>query len=119
MPLYLIVIEIATKHFVASEAINYALSGPTVAVAGISLILPVLTPKSVPIPPNLPPNMVLVNRTDQRLIEVAMIAFFMLIFLCVFSIYLAHEASSGYWAIIIGVLTYIVGVVFTEIKEAI
>jgi hypothetical protein len=119
MPLYLLLLEIATKHFVVSEPINYALSGPTVAVAGISLLLPVLSPKNIPLPPGLPANTVVINKTDQRVIEFAMIAFFTLIILWVYSIYLSHDRQTGYWAIVIGLFTYLIGVVFTEIKEAI
>jgi hypothetical protein len=75
MPLYIIGIEVAARHLPAGEAVNYALSGPTVAVAGLSLILPTLIPKRVPTPQNLPPNYTAVDKSDQRLIEVATIAF--------------------------------------------
>src|SRR5260221_1469668 len=99
MPIYLTAIEVVTKHFVANDPISLVLSGPTIAVAGISLILPVMTPKPVPLPQNLPPNTIVINQTDQTLIEIATIAFFVLILLWVFSIYVAHQSTSGLWAV--------------------
>ena len=117
MPIYLLIIEITAKHLLNNEPVNYALSGPTIAVAGISLILPVLTTKPVPIPANSSSTMILINRTDQKLIELATIMFFLLVIPWVGSTYLAHEATTGVWAIVIGCLIYAVGVFLTGWKE--
>jgi hypothetical protein len=118
MPLYLIVIEVASRHFLAGEAVNYALSGPTVAVAGLSLMLPISIPKRVETPQNLPPNYTAVDKSDQRLIEIAMIAFFVLIAAWVLSIYLAYDNQMSILAIIIGSLIYAIGIIFTELKNS-
>ena len=50
MPLYITVVEVLIKYLLTfvpgrSEPLELALSGPSISVAGISLLLPVLIPK--------------------------------------------------------------------------
>ncbi|MGY4349799.1 hypothetical protein ACVWXM_006292 [Bradyrhizobium sp. GM7.3] len=122
MPIYLLVAEFGIRSLLSympgrTEEISIILTGPTIAVGGLSLILPALTPKPVPLPPGVPPNTIVINRSDQRLIELAIISVFLLFLAWVFSLYLTHPTPPSNWALVIGLITYIIGIVFTEAKE--
>jgi hypothetical protein len=100
-----------------TEEISIILAGPTIAVGGLSLILPTLTPKPVPLPPGAPSSTIAINKSDELLIEVATISVFILFFAWAFSIYLTHPNPPSTWALGIGLVTYIIGIIFTEAKE--
>jgi hypothetical protein len=122
MPIYILVAEYGLRSLLAyapgrTEEISIVLTGPTIAVGGLSLILPTLTPKPVPLPPAAPANTVLINKSDKALIDIATISVFLLFLLWGFSIYLTHPNPPSGWALVIGLVTYIVGVFFTEAKE--
>jgi hypothetical protein len=122
MPIYLLVVEFGLRSLLSNmpgrtEEISLILSGPTIAVAGLSLILPALSPKPVPLPPGAPADAIVINKSDQRVIELAMISVFILFIAWAFSIYLTHASPPSTWAFIIGLVTYIIGIIFTEIKE--
>jgi hypothetical protein len=122
MPFYVLVAEAGIRSLLSyvpgrSEEISIILTGPTIAVGGLSLILPTLTPKIVPLPPGAPPNTIAINKSDQTLIELATISIFILFLSWVFSIYLTHPKAPSIWALVIGMTTYIIGIFFTEAKE--
>lgn len=122
MPIYIVLAEYGIRLMLHGlpgrhEELSFILTGPTIAVAGLSLILPALTPKPVPIPPGLPPNTIIINRSDQRLIEASFIAFFLLAFTWAVSLYLTHPEPPNEWALVIGLITYVAGIVITEVKE--
>jgi hypothetical protein len=118
MPLYLLVAELGMKFLLAEEA-SIFLTGPTIAVGGLSLILPTLTPKPVPLPANAPANLVVMNASDQLLMQFATAFVFILFLTWAFSLYLTHFKPPSTWALVIGVATYIIGIVFTELKEVV
>jgi len=122
MPIYILVAESGIRSLLSyvpgrPEEVSVILTGPTIAVGGLSLILPTLTPKPVPLPAGASANTVAINKSDQRLIELATISVFLLFLAWVFSIYLTHPNPPSTWALYIGLTTYIVGIVFTEAKE--
>jgi len=122
MPLYILGAELALRSILAGlpgrpEDTSLILSGPTIAVAGLSLILPTLTPKPVPLPPGVPANLIAINKNDQLLINSALIAVFVLFFAWLYSIYLTHSMPPHPGAFLIGIVTYMIGIGFTEFKE--
>jgi hypothetical protein len=124
MPLYIVLAELSLRSLLANvpgraEDVSPYLIGPTIAVAGLSLILPTLSPKLVPLPPGAPTNVIAINNSDQKLTEWGLIAVFVLFFLWAYSIYLNHPNPPSIWSLIIGLFTYTIGVVFTELKERI
>jgi hypothetical protein len=128
MPTYIIVIELAIRYLLSftpgrHEEVSLLLSGPSIAVAGLTLILAVLSPKpfALAIPPGMIPininDVVIININDKKLIDAATIALFVLLGFWALSLFLAHQENPSFWTMVIGGDTYIVGIAFTEWKE--
>ena len=89
LPLYLVLVEQLVRfmlHFAPGkpEEISAGTAGTTIAVAGISLLFPVIVPKRIdaPLTPRLQQevtqnNFALVNKSDQKLINSALIFLFL------------------------------------------
>lgn len=124
MPIYILLVEQGIRSLLShipgrAEDTSILLSGPTITVGGLSLILATLTPKPVPLPQGAPANAIAINKSDKALIDTATICVFVFFLLWAYSIYLTHPNPPSMWALVIGILTYAIGIIFTEVKEVI
>jgi hypothetical protein len=134
LPLYLVLVEQFVRfllHFAPGKAeeISAGTAGTTIAVAGISLLFPVIVPKRIdaPLTQRLQKeiterNFALVNRSDQKLVTSALVFLFVTTICWGYALWLSHSAPDIDWysvpsPFLIGLVTYAIGVIHTEIKE--
>lgn len=134
LPLYLVLVEQCVRfllHFAPGkpEEMSTAAAGTSIAVAGISLLFPVIVPKPInqPLTPRLQrlvntKNLAFVNKSDQKLIGSALFFLFFTTGLWGYSLWLSHIFSDTSWyslnsPFIIGLINYAIGVVHTELKD--
>ncbi|HEV7910424.1 MAG TPA: hypothetical protein VGP28_04915 [Methylocella sp.] len=135
-PLYLLCIEYFVKFLLAgadgSDSLAISSTAPTIAAAGLSLLMPIVIPKPVPemseaVRKQYPDKKItIIGQADQHLINSAWIFIFVIAALWGYSLYLNEKHIESVlpgihlratW--IIGLASYIVGVVHTEIKEVV
>jgi len=135
-PLYLLCIEYFVKFLLAasdgSDSLAISSTAPTIAAAGLSLLIPVVIPKPVPelskaVQQQYPDKRItIIGQADQHLINSAWIFIFILAALWGYSLYMTDKHIESpvpgiqlpaTW--VIGLASYIVGVVHTEIKEVV
>jgi hypothetical protein len=122
--------------YVPGKAEDLALVGSTstVTAAGLSLIAPVLLPKPVALNQNAANvvaagHVVVVGVKDQRLMHLAYLALLVLPFAWGWALWMVHRESTDYDVAVFGVdfsvpfmlalAIYLVGMIFTEVKEAV
>ena len=138
-PIYLVLAEYAIRFLLSYapgkvEDLAVVGSTSTVTAAGLSLIAPVLIPKPVTLNKAATAvvansHVVLVRIGDQRLIACAYLALLILPFAWGLALWMVHTEIVGYdmdvWRVhipgpfIIAVAIYLVGMIFTEVKEAV
>src|SRR5258708_9491061 len=99
MPLYIILVKVLIKYLLTfvpgrSEPLDLALSGPSISVAGITLLLPVLIPKPTSVIVQNQTTLgavVIINQRDQKVIETATILLFVLFIVWGVTLYMAHQ----------------------------
>jgi hypothetical protein len=138
-PVYLVLAEFAMRFVISyapgrQEEISLLAASNSLAAAGLSLIAPILIPKPV-----IPPldanalallqtaNIELINRNDRRLIYAAYIALLLLPFFWGAALWFAHDSEVTHTVQSFGVAVptsflitltiYIVGMIYTEMKE--
>ena len=119
-PLYIAFAEILVSHFLLNPPREAGNIGPSIAVAGISLLFPVLVPRQREV--DLATGGTATVVVDYGLVQTAWIFLFVLAGIWIYCLYLANQPRPPIWEgtsapIAIGVVTYILGVVFAELKE--
>ncbi len=127
MPLYIILVKVLIKYLLTfvpgrSEPLDLALSGPSISVAGITLLLPVLIPKPTSVIVQNQTTLgavVIINQRDQKVIETATILLFVLFIVWGVTLYMAHQNSPSIMVLVIGFIVYAIGAGMTKWKEAV
>jgi hypothetical protein len=127
MPLYITIVEVLLKYLLTfvpgrTEPVELALSGPSIAVAGISLLLPVLIPKPTSVvvqQATTQETVVIINKRDQTVIEAATVLLFILFVVWGVMLFMAHQTNPSILVLIIGLFVYAIGAGMTIWKEAI
>lgn len=119
-PLYIAFAEVLVSHFLLNPPRAAGDIGPSIAVAGISLLFPVLVPtqRQVVLEDGSPLTVIV----DYNLVQTAWIFLFVLARIWIYCLYLANQAAPPVWLatpapIAIGGTTYVIGIVFGELKE--
>ncbi len=119
-PLYIVFAEGLVSHYLLVPPRDANNTGSSIAVAGLSLLFPVLIPKQQPVvlADGSPAILIL----DMGLVQCAWLFLAGLAGLWIYCLYLANQPVPPVWLfapapMIIGVGTFVVGVVFTEIKD--
>jgi hypothetical protein len=137
-PIYLVTAEYAIRFLLSyapgkPEDLALVGSTSTVTAAGLSLIAPVLIPKTMTLTKiaadEVKANKALVVReADHRLTSLAYVALLFLPFGWGWALWMVHqEAEYGFtglgihfqWPFLIAVAIYLVGMIFTELKEVV
>lgn len=119
-PLYIVFAEVLVNHFLLNPPKEATNIGSSMAVAGISLLFPVLVPRQRRI--TLADGEVVTVILDYTLVQTAWIFLFLLAGIWIYCLYVSNLQSPPVWwtvpaPLAIGAATYIIGVVFTELKE--
>ena len=119
-PLYITGAEAFVSHYLLSPPKDASNIGSSIAVAGLSLLFPVLVPRrqAAVLQDGSPATIFL----DIGLVQTAWIFLVGLASLWIYCLYLANQSPPPSWygapsPMIIGGATFVIGVVFTEIKE--
>jgi hypothetical protein len=126
-PLYLAAADYIVREFM-TETAPLSVVGPSIVAAGMVLLFPVLIPRSPAY--HLPPrvqaaleqrNLAIYSVADQHVTFAAWICLFILAGVWIYTIYLAHENPPVQWHIfpvtlLVGSGSYLIGVLFTELK---
>lgn len=137
-PIYLVTAEYAIRFLLSyapGKAEDLALVGSTstVTAAGLSLIAPVLIPKPMTLTKTAADEVkankaLVVREADHRLISLAYVALLFLPFGWGWALWMVHQqAEYGFtvlrihfqWPFLIAVAIYLIGMIFTELKEVV
>lgn len=138
-PIYLVIAEYSIRFLLSyapgkTEDLAVVGSTSTVTAAGLSLIAPVLIPKPVTLNQSASrivaaSGVVMMRAGDQRLIACAYLALLILPFAWGGALWMVHRDNSDYdialaglhvpGPFLIGVCIYLIGMAFTEVKEAV
>jgi hypothetical protein len=137
-PIYLVVAEYAIRFLLSAapgrqEDLAVVGSTSTVTAAGLSLIAPVLIRKPVTLNQSAADEVkangaLVVREADQRLISLAYLALLVLPFGWGWALWMVHkQADYGFTVIgihlqapfLIAVAIYLIGMIFTELKEVV
>jgi hypothetical protein len=120
LPIYIVGAEVFVNYVLLGSSDEFKHLGPSVAVAGISLLVPVLVPKRGEV--SLQNGQVATIVLDADLVQAAWLVLIVLAGFWIYCLYLAHQTDPPtLWSVpaptAIGAGTYLVGWVFTELKE--
>jgi hypothetical protein len=140
-PVYLVLAEYAMRFLISfapgkEEEISLLAASNSVAAAGLSLIAPILIPKSVTagldaatLATLQAAGAELINRNDRRLIFAAYVGLLILPFFWGASLWFAHDHPARHdvrlagmavpISFLIAIGIYIIGMIYTELKEVV
>jgi hypothetical protein len=135
-PIYLSVAEYLVREFLIVEpakggAVPVSIVGPSIVAAGIALLFPVVVPRSSPYQVSARVQAALDQRrlaiysvADQHVSTAAWIALVIMAGVWVATLYIAQKDKPLEWklipvTLIIGGVSYIVGIILTELKGTI
>jgi hypothetical protein len=120
-PLLLLIFEWGLRTIIQVDSSGF--TGPTLAAAGLSYLMPLTKPKILDIPiPGMLGNAVVTSKADQRLVGLVWLIVLSTLFAwaasCYMSIKHPSETMAGVSAhFFIGGVTYVVSLIMTAIKE--
>jgi len=126
-PFFLMFLEVLLRKAYKLDSEEFI--GPTLAAVGISFLLPLIVPRRREYPFSQQTtnelnkqNVVVVNRSEDRFIDIVWILIFLLTGLWAYSLYISAAKSIAMWWVlpnykVIGFANYFVGVLCSELKE--
>jgi hypothetical protein len=132
-PIYLSVTEYLVSDFLITEPTNTRITplsvvGPSIVAAGIALLFPVIVPKSPSFPVTArvqaqldQRNLAIYSIADQRVTFAGWITLVIMLGVWAATLYISHRTPPVEWrfvpvTLIMGAVSYIVGIFLTELK---
>lgn len=122
-PLVLLAFEWGLRTLLQVE--SWGFTGPTLAAAGLSFLVPLTRPKELNIPLNNAPNAVAISKGDRDIfVPLAFLLVFVFMFAWCWSCYISIKKPNAELFgmsthLVIGSIVYLISVVMTFVKEKI
>ena len=119
-PLVLLLFEWGLRSLMAVDSSGF--TGPTLAAAGLSFLVPLTKPKSLNVQVAGMPNAVVTSRADNQFVATTWILVFVFLFVWSWSCYVSikspeHNVFGVAKHLLIGGIAYLVSLVMTFVKE--
>lgn len=128
-PVFIILLEILLRSAYSID--SKGLVGPALAATAIGLLLPLTSQKrrDLQLPHAITEKLkgrgiMIIPKTEKTLIEAVWLILFVFVLAWAYAVYLSCRQVAGgrfglTWCQMIGIVTYIIGVVLTEIREVV